>query len=388
MSRDFFTSSKRLFEKIANDLVQLKDLRPYPIKEVMGFTKNVTLFVKLEHDNCNSVDPIRSIKRKPASIMSSFLYRINPQKNVWISASSGNFAIELGVLANGMDRKIFAIVPPRTPNQKIEILRSLGVNVVKVSEEEYDLCPREFTVSMVRALANRYDHVVNVDQYNSILNPLSHMIFTAKEIDESIGRELTHIFIPLGSTGTLAGIYEYFSRFYPRVKIIGVQPTKIHSIPGVHNVVGECKWSPEIFKLPDIGIIKILTINDRLAYEALMELEMEYGIHGGPSTGMVFAAVKMEVEAGNINSGSNILMISADSSWDYKEWNMKILMNLKGSLGSTGRERLDKYIRVLKAREDIESRVVKVRSIYNPKIIGKVYSLEEFEKIIANNAIK
>ena len=44
------------------------------------------------------------------------------------------------------------------------------------------------------------------------------------------------------------------------------------------------------------------------------ELEFfEYGVHGGPSTGMVFAAVKKEVEDGNINEGSVVLVISADS---------------------------------------------------------------------------
>ncbi|MEM1716211.1 MAG: hypothetical protein QXN24_01150 [Candidatus Bathyarchaeia archaeon] len=45
-----------------------------------------------------------------------------------------------------------------------------------------------------------------MDQYNSVLNPLSHMLLTAREIDERVGKDLTHIFIPLGSTGTLAGI--------------------------------------------------------------------------------------------------------------------------------------------------------------------------------------
>ncbi|MBS7634946.1 pyridoxal-phosphate dependent enzyme [Candidatus Bathyarchaeota archaeon] len=385
MSGGHAFSGKRLFEWFADDLAQLKRLSSYPIKEVKGFAeeRNITIFVKLEHDNCNHIDPVKSIKRKPATLMGTFVYEFNPQKSIWVSASSGNFAIELGVLAIEMDRKIFAVLPPRTPNQRIKTLRSLGVNVVKVSEEEYDLCPREFTVFMVRSLANRYDYVVNIDQYNSVLNPLSHMLFTAREIDESVGGDLTHIFIPLGSTGTFAGIYEYFLRFHPKVKIIGVQPTRIHSIPGVHNVVGECKWSPEIFGLSDMKMIKVMTVDDRSAYEALMELEIKYGIHGGPSSGMVFAAVKREIEAGNISGGSNILMMSADSSWDYKEWNMEILTDLKSNLGDDVKEYLGKYIRVLEGRESIEARVMKVKSIYKPKIEGEVYRLEEFEEMLA-----
>lgn len=379
-------SDRRLFEHLADDLAQLRGLRPYPIREVKGFAddRGISLLVKVEHDNCSLTDPVRSVKRKPAAMMGTFMYEFSPHKDVWVSASSGNFAIELGILAIEMDRKVFAVVPPRTPRQRIETLRSLGVNVVKVSEEEYDLYPREFTVFMVRALASRYDKIVNVDQYNSVLNPLSHTLLTAREIDYGVGKDLTHIFIPLGSTGTLTGVSEYFSRFHPKVKIIGVQPTRAHRIPGVHNVVGECKWSPEIFGLPDAGSINVLTINDVSAYEALMELEIEYGVHGGPSTGMVFAAVKKEIAAGNIDEGSIVLMISADSSWDYREWNMDVLSDLKNSLGNAGRKRLDKYIEVLEGREGSESRVKRAKSLYKPKAEGRVYSLEEFEKILAD----
>ena len=384
MIRDV-VSNGRLFERLADDLAQLGSLKPYPIREIEGFAdyKDVSLLVKVEHDNCSLIDPVRSVKRKPAAVMGAFIYEFNPWKDFWVSASSGNFAIELGILANETGRKVFAVVPPRTPRQRIETLRSLGVNVVKVSEEEYDLCPREFTVFMVRALASRYDKIVNVDQYNSVLNPLSHMLLTAREIDERVGKDLTHIFIPLGSTGTLAGISEYFSRFHPKVKIIGVQPNRVHRIPGVHNVVGECKWSPEIFGLPGSGAIKVLTVDDVSAYEALMELEIEHGVHGGPSTGMVFAAVKKEVEAGNIKDGSVILMISADSSWDYREWNMEVLSDLKNSLGEAGRKYLGEYMGVLEGREISESRVKRVKSLYKAKAEGEFYSLEGFEEMLA-----
>jgi len=383
LSEDYKINRERLFDKIAEDLMQLKSLEPYPIMEVDAFNNSsVRLFVKVEHDNARGVDPARSIKRKPASMMGLFADELNPKRKIWISASSGNFALELGILANEMDKKIFAIIPPRTPRQRIKTLMSLGVNVVLVSEEEYDLCPREFTVFMVRALAKRYDNIVNIDQYNSVLNPLAHMLLTAREIDEKFGGDLTHIFVPLGSTGTFAGIYEYFSRFYPKIKIIGVQPTRMHRIPGVHNVIGDCKWSPEIFGLPDINATKILTIDDGPAYETLMELEIEYGIHGGPSTGMVFAAVKRELESGNISEGSSVLIISADSSWDYREWNMEILADLKGDLTEGGGEYLDKYMRILRRREDSESRVMKVKHLYKPKVEGELYTLEKFEEIL------
>jgi len=334
----------------------------------------------MEHDNAEETDPARSIKRKPANVMGIFAEEMNPNKRVWISASSGNFVEELGILATDIGKKVFAVVPPRTSSQKIETLRSLGVNVIKVSEEEYDLCSREFTVFWVRALVNKYDNIVNIDQYNSPLNPLAHLLLTAREIDEKFKDELTHIFIPLGSTGTFAGIYEYFSRFYPKTKIIGVQPTRIHHIPGVHHVMGECKWSPEIFGLADKKMIKVLTVNDESAYQALIELETKYGIHGGPSTGMIFAAVKQELN--NINDGSNILLISADSSWDYREWNIRILAKLGNEIKSSEKENLNKYMEALKRRKNSKARIMTIKSIYKSTCEGEIYTLEEFEKIL------
>jgi len=375
-----------MFKRFAENLMQSGRLDPYPIEEIKGFDdeKDLRIFIKREHDNIEGTDPVRSIKRKPASMMGLFAEEVKPYSRVWISASSGNFVEELGILANEIDKDLFAVVPPRTPPQKLETLRNLGINVVKVSEEEYDLCPREFTVFWVRAVVNRLNsgRVLNIDQYNSILNPLSHMLLTAKEIDEEFKDDLTHIFVPLGSTGTFAGICEYFSRFRPRVKIVGVQPTMEHHIPGVHYVMGDCKWSPEIFGLPDKRTLKILTIDDRSAYIALSELEVKHDIRGGPSSGMVFAALKKELN--NMEDGSNILVLSADSSWDYVEWNRDVLTKLKSEslFSKEDSMLLEKYMELLQRREDASRRVLKVKNTYKPPKKGQLYNLEEFENLL------
>lgn len=386
MSKVFSTVSLQVFKRFAENLMQSGGLKPYSIEEIKGFSveKDLRVFIKREHDNIEGTDPIRSIKRKPASIMGLFAEEVDPYSKVWISASSGNFVEELGILANETGKDLFAVVPPRTPPQKLETLRNLGINVVKVSEEEYDLCPREFTVFWVRAVVNRLNsrRMLNIDQYNSILNPLSHMLLTAKEIDEEFKDDLTHIFVPLGSTGTFAGICEYFSKFHPGVKIIGVQPTREHHIPGVHYVLGDCKWSPEIFGLPDKRTLKILTIDDKSAYIALSELEVKYGVRGGPSSGMVFAALKEELNS--IEDGSNILVLSADSSWDYVEWNTAILTKLKSEFVFSEEDSMlvEKYMELLQRREDASRRILKVKNTYKPSKKGQLYNLEEFEDLL------
>ncbi|MEM2562262.1 MAG: pyridoxal-phosphate dependent enzyme [Candidatus Bathyarchaeia archaeon] len=383
MSKTSSIVSLRLFEKFAEDLMSTRGLKPYPIEEIKDLSdgRNIHVFVKREHDNIDGSDPIRSIKRKPANLMGLYVEEINPHARFWISASSGNFVEELGILANETGKDLFAVVPPRTPSQTLETLMNLGIHVVKVSEEEYDLCPREFTVFWVRAVVNKCNKILNVDQYSSILNPLAHLLMTAKEIDGEL-KDLTHIFIPLGSTGTFTGICEYFSRFHPKIKIIGVQPTREHHIPGVHYVMGDCKWSPEIFGLLDKRMLKVLTIDDSSAYMALMELEVKHGIHGGPSTGMVFAAVKQELN--NIEDGSNVLILSADSSWEYGEWNKTILKRLRDESRFSEKESLllEMYMKILEKRENSLRRMMKVKNIYKPSKMGQLYSLEEFEDLL------
>jgi len=59
LSKSFSRANYRLIRSLAEDLMQLGGLKPYPIKEISGFadSKDVNLFVKLEHDNIDEVDP-------------------------------------------------------------------------------------------------------------------------------------------------------------------------------------------------------------------------------------------------------------------------------------------------------------------------------------------
>jgi len=384
VGRDLLQVWKTLspFRGLVEELMKTTSLKPYPIREIEDFNdnENVGLYIKLEHNNAKGDDPLRTVKRKPAAMMVAATAELNSDGKLWISASSGNFVQELGIFANELGRKLVAVVPPRISQQKLRNLLGLGIDAVKVTEEEYDLCPREFTVLWVRAVTHRIHKLVNIDQYNSLLNPLAHILMTSQEIEQEIGKDLTHIFVPLGSTGTFAGIDEYFSRFHPNVQIIGVQPTRNHYIPGVHHVMGECKWSPEVFNLPNKETTKILTIDDKAAYSALIELEMRYGICGGPSTGMVFAAVKQE--ASNLKD-ANVLFLSPDSSWDYGEWNKAVLTDPKlGIRDAIDEADVSEYIKAIERREEHEARLERIRRIYSSPREGRLYTLEDFEKTV------
>jgi len=188
------------------DKAYQEGLNPNPIEEVKGLTEShEPLFIKKEFESPDSKDPLRTIKRKPAlmilfdSIESGML----KEKSTIISASSGNYLYELGIMANRLGYRIIGFVPPRIPQEKIEFITSLGIDVVKITQE-FDLCPRETTVFLVRNYAERLRNwVYNADQYILSQNIMSHYFLTANEIYEEMKDDIDFILVGTGTTGTM-----------------------------------------------------------------------------------------------------------------------------------------------------------------------------------------
>jgi hypothetical protein len=160
-----------------------------------------------------------------------------------------------------------------------------------------------------------------------------------------------------------------------KVKIIGIQPTKTHHIPGVHYIVGECEWNPEIYS-PIISY-DIATVDNIDAYSGLIKL-WEYGIYSGPSTGMVFNyALKL---AEKINEG-RILIISADSVFAYQDYILEYLRSIKANIVERYpnlKDSLGKYMEWLKRQPTIEERLNHIKRIYKPKSDkGKIYEVSD-----------
>ncbi|MEN2974233.1 MAG: pyridoxal-phosphate dependent enzyme [Candidatus Caldarchaeales archaeon] len=355
-------------------------LRPVKSKTI-ELDNGSSIIVKLEYPEDFLKDPLRTIKRKPATMLFEDLFfkGFIKQGKIIITASSGNFLRELALIALRRGFKIIGVTPPRIPYENLRILKTLGVNIIHITEE-YDLCPRETTVFYTRSLAenNRY-MLVNVDQYISWQNVMSHVYTTWREIKE-IG-EIDYACIPLGSTGTFMGISLASSLEKEKINLIGVQPTRYHNIPGVHYIVGGCEWSPEIFS-PLISN-RIVTVDDVDAYAGLIML-WEKGIYAGPSTGMVFIqALKL---AGEIKDG-RILIISPDSIFSYRDYVLNILKEIQAQIFSRYphlREPYLRYVEWLRRLPEIEERVEHIRKVYGTGEEGRLYRFDDVGDLLEN----
>lgn len=358
------------------DKLYEQGLRPLKIEEIKDFSEgDFRLFLKREHD-INSTDFLRTIKRKPAYLLLEDLIEkgwINENKTL-ISASSGNFVLELGIRAYNLGYRLIAVVPPRIPRGNLDVLRAIGVDVIYI-EEEFDLCPRETTVFYTRSLAEKYRYsLVNIDQYNSWQNVIAHLFMTWREIRDQFD-SIDFIIAPLGSTGTYMGISlgKLIDKF--DCEVIGVQPPLKHHIPGVHHIINGCEWNPEIFSPSISG--GIITIDDIDTYATLIKL-WEKGYEVGPSTAMtVAAALKLSSDL-----KGDFLVISPDSSLLYYRFIREFLINHKKKIlerypGLEGA--LERYEAFLADREHNLRLVDKIKNNYKIDRWGRIFPISTLD---------
>ena len=90
-----------MFSTKTQDLLCTAGLSPLPIVEVEAFrTESARIWLKREWDDPEASDPLRSVKRKPACLLTGDVLEksyVGPGK-IGISATSGNLGNEIGLL--------------------------------------------------------------------------------------------------------------------------------------------------------------------------------------------------------------------------------------------------------------------------------------------------
>ncbi len=364
-------------------------LVPIPMTRLNDLSTDwANIWLKREWTSPEGPDPLRSIKRKSASLLFSDILekRYADENKLLISATSGNFGIEVGLLSLARGYPCFSVVPAATPQYNLDVLRALGIHVIKIKEQE--TCRREFSVFFVRGYAHEFhNRLVNVEQYNSWLNPLAHSLTTAKEIfEKSIGM-VDHVVASVGSCGTICGIKQYLMSTGRNVNVIGVQPALHHAVPGTHIVKGNCKWSPENYSpavLPDESIHVADTV-DAYAFTAKL---WKMGIPAGPSTGMALAkAYRMVHHEGTIG---NIVVISPDSNFKYGNLISEHLETLQGQIIDRYPKlelegTIEFYIKQLAMWADSNWMLDRVRECYPQAVEGKLFEVRDIEDIVAGH---
>jgi cysteine synthase len=266
------------------------------------------LYAKLEWMN-----PFGSVKDRAAwALLRDLEERGQLNGRGMVEPTSGNTGISLAALARARGHRLLAIVPNKVPYEKKVLLKIAGADLEIVSDE---LCPApglgdgsiNLAKTHAKASAHRY---VMPNQYENEKNVEAHFKTTGPEIWNQTQGKITHFFTSLGTCGTVTGVGRYFRSRKHKVRIIAVQPTEGHDVPGLRNVS-----QLDVSKLFDPSLIdEILEVDFNLAYSRALELCQTEGIFAGPSSGLILEGALKTIARDQHGFG---VMIFPDNIFKY-----------------------------------------------------------------------
>jgi cysteine synthase B len=170
------------------------------------------------------------------------------------------------------------------------------------------------------------------NQYENDANVRAHIRTTGPEIWRQTDGRVTHVFTSLGTCGTVTGLSTYLKAKNPAIRIIAVQPTEGHDVPGLRN-----RSELHVSKLFDEKLIdEILEVDFKLAYSRALELCRTEGLFAGPSSGLIYEGARQVlsrpdpasvVPGSGVGSGAGV-MIFCDSIFKYVSSMVKHLPDL------------------------------------------------------------
>lgn len=212
-----------------------------------------------------------------------------------VEPTSGNTGVGLALAANLKGYRLICVAPDKIPAEKVALLEALGAEVIR--------CPTNVEASDPRSYYKVSERIRDEQgaflpyQYYNQANPEAHYRSTGPEIWKQTEGKVTHWVCGVGTGGTISGVARYLKEQNPKIRVIGVDTVgsvyayyfqhrqlppadQIHSylIDGIGEdfMPGTVWWD---------YLDGIVSVDDRSAYRATMELARKEGIFGGSSSG-------------------------------------------------------------------------------------------------------
>ncbi|MHC4137693.1 MAG: PLP-dependent cysteine synthase family protein [Planctomycetota bacterium] len=284
---------------------------PTPMVRInrMNPSAEFDLYAKLEWMN-----PFGSVKDRAAWSMLCDLEQrgeIGNGRGI-VEPTSGNTGISLAAMACARGHHMRAVVPNKVPLEKKIMLKIAGADLDVVNDE---LCPSpgmgegSINLAKTHAKASR-DRYTMPNQYENEQNVQAHIRTTGPEIWRQTEGRISHLFVALGTCGTVTGTSRFLRGKNPQLKVISVQPTEGHDVPGLRNV-----RELQVSKLFDPSLIdEILEIDYELAYPRALELCQMEGLLAAPAAGLIYEGARRVIERDRKGVG---VMIFPDAMFKY-----------------------------------------------------------------------
>lgn len=270
-----------------------------PLVELTNLNNNskVRIFCKLE--GCN---PSGSVKDRPAYYMIKKAEESGEltSDKIILEPTSGNTGIALAMIGAAKGYQVKLVVPECVSMERRRVLEAFGAEVILTPGCDGTDGAIRKAYELLRKEPERY---FMPNQFENENNVLAHYKTTGPEIFSQTKGEIDVFVAGMGTTGTLMGVSKYLKEQKPSIRIVGIEPTKGHTIQGLKNM--EEAIVPKIYH-SEVLDEKIM-IEDEKAFKVTQLLATQEGIFVGMSSG---AAVTGALQiARKINFGTIVVIL-------------------------------------------------------------------------------
>jgi len=191
-----------------------------PMLKVSRFdTGPCELYLKLELAN-----PGGSIKDRIGVSMIEEAERRGELKpgDTIVEATAGNTGLGLALVAAQKGYRLILVLPDKMSQEKIFNLRAMGAEVVLTRSDVAKGHPEYYQDLGASIAQERGAYFIN--QFANPDNPRAHETTTGPEIWEQMQGRLDAIVVGVGSSGTIAGLTQYFREVAPELELVLADP--------------------------------------------------------------------------------------------------------------------------------------------------------------------
>ncbi|MBI4363954.1 MAG: cystathionine beta-synthase [Candidatus Latescibacteria bacterium] len=240
-----------------------------------------------------------------------------------VEATSGNTGMGLALVAAVKGYRAIFVMPDKVSKEKINLLKSLGAEVVITPTALPPDSPDSY-YEVAKRLARETPGGHLANQYYNPTNPEAHFRATGPEIWRQTGGKLDYFVAALGTGGTISGTARYLKQQNPKIKVIGADP--------VGSILKDYFYTKKIvpaktYKVEGIGedflpgtldfslIDDVIQASDAQSLNLARRLAREEGILAGGSSGTALhAALQVARQA---KQGQTVVVIIPDTGERY-----------------------------------------------------------------------
>jgi cysteine synthase len=259
-----------------------------------------TIYAKAEHYNITG-----SIKDRMALYILEKAYyegRIKPGDTI-VEATSGNTGIAFSALGRALGHKVRIIMPDWMSKERVEIIKSLGAQIIPVSKEQGGFLG---SIRISEEIAASEPNIFLPCQFSNEANAEAHERTTGPEIwyqMQDHGIKPAAFVAGVGTGGTVMGVGRYLKSHDPEIKIHPLEPAESPTLStghkvGTHRIQGiSDEFIPAIVKLDQLD--RVVTIPDGDSILMAQKLARQLGLAVGISSGANFlGALQIQNEMG------------------------------------------------------------------------------------------